>query len=183
MSSKDIASTDPIFYLLSGDRNTIKGASQADLTPEALGQKLERLIRFQGQPGAFSVARHMVLCGLLAETQWGISHRLVRWALTHDVAEAFTGDYHGLYKGQEAKDFENSIDRALNLRGWDIEHEPEIKVIDLMARDFEKSSIWPKIPCDVSEPQRWPMYCSLSQVEGWGSIWAGLVRHTAGYET
>lgn len=166
---------DPVFYLSSGKRCSILEAPEADLSPEVLGAKLERLIRFQGQPRAMSVAEHQCLCAEIASEAWGWYSPLTTWCLVHDVSEAFTGDYHGLYKGAEARKFEDSLEVDLRVRGWELAHSPEVKEVDLFAREVEKYHIWGEIA--VKPQAGW-----MTRREYRPGLWAELVRSLGGYK-
>jgi hypothetical protein len=130
------------FYFLSGARSTIAEAEQADVSAHALGLKLENIIRFQGMPGALSVAEHQVLCYRMAQNMY--PYDTITWlgALTHDVGESFTGDYHGLLKTPEQRAVEREIEIALELRGWLFLDSERVKAVDMAALEVEKSIIW-----------------------------------------
>lgn len=126
------------FYMPSGDRTTIANARLDDISPEALGAKLERLYRFQGMPGSLSVAQHSMLCFLLASG----SRETAAAVLVHDVAEAFTGDIHPLFKSDDVREKERAVEASLVRRGWRIEHTVETHRIDKEALKYEIDLIW-----------------------------------------
>ena len=130
------------FYMVSGSKSTIMGASPEDLSPETLERKLSRIIRFQGMPGALAVSEHMVLCYLLAAEKYGEGSVYARALLVHDVAEAFTGDYHGRHKTDAQREVEGAIEADLIVRGWGIHHDNYTHAIDKAAAGVEVKYIW-----------------------------------------
>jgi hypothetical protein len=129
--------------------------------PEYLAAKLSRIYRFQGQPRSLSVAEHLALCAQLAlDTYkapgwsndivgWAESLTLARFCVTHDLAEAFLGDWHGRHKVDAQRNLEAMVDEELYLRGWLLPMSPfthkAVKEIDLRARNIERSIIWPEV--------------------------------------
>lgn len=115
--------------------------------PEYLASKLERIYRFQGQPRSLSVADHLALCAQLALDSG--SPTLAKLCVTHDLAEAFLGDWHGRHKVDAQRNLEAMVDQELRHRGWAIPISPEqhraVKEIDLRARNIERAIIWPDV--------------------------------------
>ena len=140
-----------LFYHVNGQRSTIANADEYNVLPQTLEKKLVRIVRFQGQPGALSVADHMRLCWSLAPT-----YEIRRAMLTHDLAEVYTGDMHGLYKTESFRQFEERVEDALRARGWFIAHNtPDMKRIDLYALELEKRHIWGEQPISLDDVPSW----------------------------
>lgn len=115
--------------------------------PEYLAAKLSRIYRFQGQPRSLSVAEHLALCAQLALDAGRPS--LARLCVTHDLAEAFLGDWHGRHKVDAQRNLEMMVDAELIARGWSIPFTAvshrAVKKIDLRARNIERAIIWPEV--------------------------------------
>lgn len=117
--------------------------SDAAFDPIWLGQKLSNLRRVQGHPLAFSVETHLRLCAVIAMSL-DYAPSMVRACLTHDLAEAFTGDWHGPSKPQACRDLEHQVEAELRARGWFVAADlPEVKRVDQLAWEEELRHIWP----------------------------------------
>lgn len=117
--------------------------------PEYLHAKLSRIYRFQGQPRSFSVAQHLALCAQLAlNAKNGPNVHIAAMCLTHDLAEAFLGDWHGRFKVEGQRAYERKMDQELHARGWLMPWETrhtEVKTYDIQARNIERQHIWPEV--------------------------------------
>lgn len=136
-----------IFHGHDGDMYEISNMPVESTRPEYLASKLERIFRFQGQPRSLSVAQHSALCAQIALDQG--QDGLARYCLTHDLAEAFLGDWHGRHKNQGQRDLEAQVEVELGRRGWAVpsaeRHHGLVKAIDIQARNIERSLIWPEV--------------------------------------
>lgn len=113
-------------------------------SPVWLGRKLGGIRRFQGHPDALTVLEHSILCAQLAVLR-GADKHAAACCLTHDLSEAFLGDWHGPSKCQEQRAVERAVDDELRRRGWVIDtglalvHE-----LDTAALQIERQLMWPE---------------------------------------
>lgn len=114
--------------------------------PEWLGIKLGQIRRFQGHPLALTDREHSILCVQISLMLEPGEMLPARWCLTHDLAEAFLGDWHGPSKTEAQRSQERIVNLELEKRGWFMNAENSfVKHVDHLAFEEERRRIWPEV--------------------------------------
>jgi len=134
------------FHDIDGEIRPLLELSDEYFSPRWLGRKLGGIRRFQGDPRALTVLEHSILCAQEALAV-GLDIHVAGWCLTHDLAEAFLGDWHGPSKNAAQHAVELEVDAALILKGWRIPPTGSrlVKMVDDHVYRCERRMMWPKV--------------------------------------
>jgi hypothetical protein len=126
---------------------TLHSLPRGSNTPRVLGEKLGGLKRFQGHTRAYTVLEHTLAMARAAELE-NLGDAVIAACLTHDLAEAYTGDVNGRIKSGVSglSEIEFAVRAGLEGVGWYIIDSPAVMDIvhelDVDSVRAERSLMW-----------------------------------------